>query len=187
MTARTTFAGRRLRRRPWAGRESSVRPVDVSGMPIFRVSTAVVEKHPSSDANSTQPSMRPVHQENKNLSTLCRRSGVRERSPMTKSNNGNPSDPQDDNWLDSDHNELVERVLNRDTEAARQELARLLGSELTGEIEALREEQRQVGTAEQMAALEASGWMPWARFFLVSAWVIAMLDAFLWAVGAARV
>jgi hypothetical protein len=96
-------------------------------------------------------------------------------------------DPHPDDWLDSEHNDHIERVLNRDTKAARRELARLLGSELTGEIEALREDQKHVGTAEQMAALEASGWTPWARFFVAAAWVIAFLDAFLWAVGAARV
>jgi hypothetical protein len=106
---------------------------------------------------------------------------------MAKTPDRPRNDTQNDDWLDSEHNGLIERVLNRDTRAARRELARLLGAELTGEIEDLREEQKHLGTAEQMAALEASGWMPWARFFVVAAWVIAMLDAFLWAVGAARV
>lgn len=106
---------------------------------------------------------------------------------MSKHRDRGSDDLQGDNWLDAEHNALIERVLNRDTEAARHELARLLGSELTGEIEALREEQKHVGTAEQMTALAASGWLPWARFFVVAAWVIALLDALLWSVGAARV
>lgn len=106
---------------------------------------------------------------------------------MSKQRDKGPDDVEEGNWLDAEHNALIERVLNRDTEAARQELARLLGSELTGEIDVLREDQKHIGTPEQMTALEASGWTPWARFFVVAAWVIALLDALLWSVGAARV
>ena len=88
---------------------------------------------------------------------------------MAKTPDRPRNDTQNDDWLDSEHNGLIERVLNRDTKAARGELARLLGAELTGEIEDLCEEQKHLGTAEQMAALEASGWMPWARLFVVAA------------------
>jgi hypothetical protein len=106
---------------------------------------------------------------------------------MAKTPDRPRGDTQDGDWLDAEHNQMIERVLNRDTRAARRELARLLGAELTGEIEDLRAEQKGLGTREQMAALEASGWMPWARFFVIAAWVIATLDALLWAIGAARV
>lgn len=106
---------------------------------------------------------------------------------MSKPRDKDSDTIEDTNWLDADHNALIERVLNRDTKAARHELARLLGSELTSQIDQLLEERKGLGSAEQMAALEASGWTPWARFFVLAAWVIALLDAFLWSVGAARV
>jgi hypothetical protein len=106
---------------------------------------------------------------------------------MAKQRDKGPDDVEEGNWLDAEHNAMIERVLNRDTKAARRELARLLGAELTGDIEGLREQQKLVGTTEQMSALRASGWEPWSRFFVIAAWVIALLDALLWAVGAARV
>jgi hypothetical protein len=91
------------------------------------------------------------------------------------------------NWLDSEHNALVEQVLNRDTPHARRELARLFRAELAGEIEVLREEKKHLGSRPQIEALEASGWTPWSRVFIVASWVIAAVDAAIWAVGAARV
>lgn len=106
---------------------------------------------------------------------------------MSKQRDKGPDDVEDRNWLDAEHNALIERVLNRDTKAARQELARLFVAELTGDIDVLREDQKHFGTPEQMIALTSSGWTPWARFFVIAAWVIAILDAFLWFVGAARV
>lgn len=98
-----------------------------------------------------------------------------------------PDDPQADTSLDSEHNELLERVLGRDTTVARAELARAFAANLTDEIAALEEDRCDLGSEEQLAALEASGWTPWARFFRYAAWIVALVDALLWSVGAARV
>lgn len=106
---------------------------------------------------------------------------------MIDDNEPPKSDSPDDPWLDSYHNAIVERVLAKDTSESRRELARVFGSELTDEIVALEAEQRELGTREQMEALMKSGWVSWARFFLISAWLVAALDALLWFVGAARV
>lgn len=98
-----------------------------------------------------------------------------------------PSDSQIDDWLDSEHNAIIDRVLAKDTTESRRELARLFGSELTDEIAALEAEQTTLGTREQMAALLASGWVTWAWFFVAASWLVALVDALIWAFGAARV
>jgi len=104
------------------------------------------------------------------------------------SDEGTPRAPQDpqDTWLDADHHDLIQQVLDRDTSEARTELATQISAALVGQIEDLSDQQSGLGTAEQIDAIRRTGWCPWARVFLVAAMVIVLIDTVAWWVGAAR-
>jgi hypothetical protein len=79
--------------------------------------------------------------------------------------------------LDSFHHGLIERVEGRDTSTSRRELAAHFRAMLTDDIEDLTEQQREAGTLEQIAALEATGWTGWARYFFVAGALLVVIDA----------
>lgn len=89
-------------------------------------------------------------------------------------------------WLDAYHQELVQRVLDKDTPASRRELAGYFVAQLTGEIHALRQDQTELGTADQMAAIRGTGWTGWARFFVLAGWVVVLVDTLIWFMGGSR-
>jgi hypothetical protein len=93
----------------------------------------------------------------------------------------------DDGPLDSRHQELIQRVLDKDTRDARGELAAQLSGVLIDEEHALKSEQKDIGSQEQMAAIRGTGWTAWAGFFVIASWVIVVIDSIIWFFGGARV
>ena len=123
---------------------------------------------------------------------------------MSKSTNGTPNDPQDHNSPDREHNALVERVLDpasnldaeshqvvrtvlyRDTEDAREDLARAFTAEARTDHRRLKHEQKGVGTWEQMQAIWRTGACPDARFWFIAAWCFVLIDAVFWFIATAQ-
>ena len=89
-------------------------------------------------------------------------------------------------WLDSYHQAIVQRVQDKDTPETRQEFAAQFAGELTEDIEALTMELKDLGTRSQMDAIRRTGWAGWARFFILAAWVIVVIDALIWLFGGAQ-
>jgi len=126
---------------------------------------------------------------NVNTNRSARRSpGRRDRAerPVYGTRASTTSPFLDQSWLDSWHQLMLQRVLDKDTPGTRRALATQFTGELTDDINVLRAEQRDLGTRAQMDAIRRTGWAGWARFFILAAWVIVLIDSLIWLFGGAQ-
>ena len=89
--------------------------------------------------------------------------------------------------LDAESHRVVESVLYRDTEDARESVARRFTAKALTELKRLTQAQDKVGTLEQMNAIKRTGACTDARFWLIAAWCLVLIDAGFWFVATAQV
>jgi hypothetical protein len=105
-----------------------------------------------------------------------------------------PSDPvmdpsptaEADTQLDTYHQALIQRVLDKDSDNARAELACELHAQLQDEIHELESARDQLGEEQQIAGIKRTGWAPWYRVFLIASLIIAGIDCAAWYWGGTR-
>jgi hypothetical protein len=88
--------------------------------------------------------------------------------------------------LDAESHRIVRSVLYRDTADAREGVARAFVAEARTNHTRLKQSQRMVGTWEQMQAIERTGACPDARFWLLAAWCLVLIDAVFWFIASAQ-
>jgi hypothetical protein len=88
--------------------------------------------------------------------------------------------------LDAESYEVVQAVLYRDTADDREGVARAFTAQARTEIERLKKTQGRIGKREQMQAIRRTGACPDARFWLIAAWSLVLLDAVFWFIASAQ-
>ena len=88
--------------------------------------------------------------------------------------------------LDAESYEAVQAVLYRDTADDREGLARAFTADAQTRVGRLEKAQGRVGKYEQMQAIRRTGACPDARFWVIAAWCLVLLDAVFWFVASAQ-
>lgn len=92
-----------------------------------------------------------------------------------------------DSDLDTDHQTLIEHVTKLDAGFSRKRQAGRFVARLTRDIGSLQQQRRELGSDEHIAGIQRTGWVPWARRFLILAGVLVAIDIAVWCLGAGAV
>ncbi len=92
----------------------------------------------------------------------------------------------DETQFDGDAFDIVASVLYRDTEDAREFVARGHIAAARTDVDNLKKEQSTIGAREQIEAIKRTGACPDARFWWIVSWVLVILDVFFWYIAGAQ-